>query len=384
MKVRDNPYRPGSGTVPPLLAGRSKEIAAFEALLLGLRKGDHPRSILASGLRGVGKTVLLNHFEIRAQSVDCPASFLEVQSEAILANGLARKMSRMMSELKPIRKLRRSITSAFEGLAVFTLKEPGTGWEMSLSVKAPDAELLAEDFAELLIGLGTAASARGKGVVFLFDELHNANPKELGPFLTGLHRAAQKELPVAMVGAGLPNLSTTIAETREYAERMFSVSHIGPLRRDDAALALTSPAQRWGVDFDDRALKRVLGLTGGYPYFIQEYGSHLWECLDGDLITESEVEQAEPLARAALDRGFFQVRLDRATDDGRVYLRSMASLGEGPYRVRDVETTRGRRRQSETRKHLLGKGLIYEPEDGVMDYTVPQFGEFMIRRFPTG
>lgn len=383
MQAGDNPYRPGSGTVPPVLAGRSTEVAAFETMLAALRKGEHPRSMLASGLRGVGKTVLLNHFEIRAQGVDCPASFLEVQSETSLANGLARKIGRMMGELQPMRRLRRSMISAFEGLGAFTLREPGSGWEISLSVKTQDSDLLAEDFEELLVCLGTVAAARGTGVVFLFDELHEANPSELGAFLAGLHRAAQKELPVAMVGAGLPNLSATIADTREYAERMFVVAHIDSLRRADAALALTSPAQHRGVDFDDYALKRVLRLTGGYPYFIQEYGFHLWECLEGDVITESEVERAEPLTRSALDKGFFQVRLDRATEEGREYLRTMASLGEGPYRPRDVEV-RGRKGRARARQHLIDKGLIYEPMDGWLDYTVPQFGEFMLRRLSIG
>lgn len=380
-----NPYRPGSGTAPPLLAGRAREIADFERLVSDLCVRGQQRNLLATGLRGVGKTVLLNRFEVVAQGAGIPVAFLEVE-RSNLANGVARRISTVLGKLRPVRKLKQSLMSTLDGLLVFTLRDPGTSLELSLNVQIPSPDLLADDFADLLICLGEVADAQGQGVIFLFDELHNADPAELGAFLTGLHRVAQKELPVSMVGAGLPSLSATVGTAREYAERMFSAISIGALKRPDAALALTGPVRRFNVDFEKSAEERVLKLTEGYPYFIQEYGYQVWNCLDGDVITDAVVDLAEPLARAALDQGFFQLRLDRATAEGRKYLRKMAALGQGPSRISAIESSLGGKRRSKlhTREELLRTGLIFEPEEGVLDYTVPRFGEFMIRRFPAG
>lgn len=385
MDARSNPYNPGAGTRPPALTGRDGELERFDVLLARLLAGSPEQSMLVTGLRGVGKTVLLNTFEDMALATGALTTFGEILPETDLPNVIGRSVRRMLEELKPSQKMRASIAEAFSRLEAFSLRDP-SGFELTLDLKGgAGAEGLTEDFTEMLLQLGHAALQKGRAIVFLFDEFQFLKPGELGPFVAGLHRVTQKGLPVICVGAGLPQLPRLVGEAKSYAERLFSYTPIGALEREAAAEALTRPAETRGAAYEDTALKLVLDLTEGYPYFIQEYGRHVWNQAEGSPIRRGDVEAAAERAQRALDEGFFQVRAQRVSDRERRFMRAMAELGVGPYRtgaIAEAFGASGTPEISAVRRSLLERGLVYSPRYGYLDFTVPRFDDFMRRTYP--
>lgn len=385
MDARENPYAPGAGTKPPALTGRDGEIEAFEIMLERLRRGAADQSMILRGLRGVGKTVLLNTFEDLAVERDWLTVFKECEESTSLPGLVARHCRRLIDDLGPGARVKRLLRSALDRLSTFTVVDPN-GFELrfDLGRGKADTDSLSDDFTDLLVALGAAADERGRGVLFLLDEVQFLHPAEFGPFVVGLHRINQKALPLTCVAAGLPSLPALAGEAKSYAERLFTYPAIDRLDREAADEALARPAWARQVAFSKSALAAAYDRTRGYPYFIQECGKYTWNVATGSRIDRGDVARGWELASHALDDGFFLVRLERATPAERRVLRALAELDGPPYPIAALVQLLGKRspRQlSVQRDSLIKKGLVYSPRHATLDFTVPLFADYLRRRF---
>jgi len=383
-----NPYSPGAGTRPPALVGRDKQLNDLDVALQRLLLGRDGRGQLLSGLRGVGKTVLLNEFERIADRRGFFHHHIEVEEDGRLPGRIASALRMVLLQMDARRRIGARAHEALGVLKAFSVKLPD-GPEFGIDIEAisgpADTGDLAQDLAGLFVEVGHVAREHGCGVLLTIDELHYVPRKVLAALVLGLHRANQLALPVIIAGAGLPSHPTLTGEARSYAERMFTFPEVGSLSDADARRALEDPAAEEGVMWDRRALGRVLALSEGYPYFIQEFGKQSWDVAEGSTaITASDAERAVPLAMAELDSGFFQVRTGRLTDNERTYLRAMAELGPGPMRSADVAKLLGKNTTAvgPVRDRLLKRALCYSPRWGELGFTVPMFDQFMKRWMP--
>jgi hypothetical protein len=383
-----NPYSPGAGTRPPALVGRDKQLQDLDVTLQRLLRGRDGRGQLLSGLRGVGKTVLLNEFERIADQRGFFHHHIEVEEDGRLPGRIASALRMVLLQMDARRRIGARALRSLGVLKAFSVKLPD-GPEFGVDIEAisgpADTGDLAQDLAGLFVEVGSVARDHDCGVLLTIDELHYVPRKVLAALVLGLHRANQLALPVTIAGAGLPSLATLTGEAKSYSERMFTFPQVGSLSDADARRALTDPAAEEGVIWDSRALDRVLALTEGYPYFIQEFGKQAWDVADGpNTITASDAERSVPLAMAELDSGFFQVRTGRLTDKERTYLRAMAELGPGPMRSADVAKLLGKNTTAvgPVRDRLLKRALCFSPRWGELGFTVPMFDQFMKRWMP--
>lgn len=383
-----NPYSPGAGTRPPALVGREGEIEAMDVALQRLRLGRGGRSQMLTGLRGVGKTVLLNEFELLADARGLFHEHIEVNEDGDLPLRLASAIRRVLLSMQARRRIGERIRRALGVLKAFTLRIPG-GLELSLDVEPvlgpADSGDLATDLAGLFVELGEVSQEHDTGVLVTVDELHFVRRSTLEALVMGLHRAAQLRLPVTIAGAGLPSLAALTGEAKSYAERMFEFPVIGSLDAAQAREALEVPARDEGVRWSTPALDRVLDVTQGFPYFLQEFGKQAWDAaLRSDRIDTRDVERSIPVATAGLDDGFFRVRSGRTSDAERAYLRAMAELVPGPIRTSAVAALLGKKTTAvaPVRDVLIKKALCYSPRWGEIDFTVPMLDRFMKRLIP--
>ena len=385
-----NPYTPGAGVTPPELAGRDEVREAARIALERIRIGRHSKSVLLVGLRGVGKTVLLNRMREDAEGSGLYTLQLEAPESRSLPSMLAPQLRLALIKLSTREKARDLALRALRGLAGFvrSLKLKYQDIEVSLDLD-PEPGLadngdLEADLQDLIEAVGAAAEADENCVALFIDELQYVKEDELAALIAALHRVAQRQLPVTLVGAGLPQLRGNTGRAKSYAERLFEFPAIGQLSLEDAKRAIAKPAKAEGVEIEDSALDAIVSQTQGYPYFLQEWGKHLWDVAERSPITSLDVETASLRATAALDADFFQVRIDRLTPTEKRYLRGMAELGPGPHRSGDISQALGRRVSSlaPTRSQLIEKGMIWSPGHGDTAFTVPMFDEFMLRIMP--
>ncbi len=383
-----NPFSPGAGTRPPALVGREREIEAMDIALQRLRLGRDGRSEMLTGLRGVGKTVLLNEFELLADARGYFHEHLEVGEDGDLPPRLAAAFRRVLLSMDARRRIGARVVRALGVLKAFTIGLPG-GPELSIDVDAvhgpADSGDLATDLAGLFVELGEVARDHDTGVLITIDELHYVKRATLEALVMGVHRATQLALPITVAGAGLPSLAALTGEAKSYAERVFTFPVIDSLTEDQPRQALEVPVADEGVRWEPEALDRLVEVTRGYPYFLQEFGKQAWDAAEGPaLITLDDVERSIPVATAELDDGFFRVRTGRTSDPERAYLRAMAELGPGPVRSVEVATLLGKKATAlgPTRDGLLKKALCYSPRWGEIDFTVPMFDAFMRRWIP--
>jgi hypothetical protein len=342
------------------------------------------------GLRGVGKTVLLDRMREEAEEAGMQTLRVEAPEDRSLPAILAPQLRQSLLRLSRNEQARELAQRALRALA---------GFAKSLKVKYQDIEVgfdfepepgladngdLEHDLQALLESAGQAAQKAGTALVMFVDELQYVGEEELAALITALHRTAQRRLPVVLVGAGLPQLRGRTGRAKSYAERLFDFPEIGALPPTAAKLAIVKPTQDQGVEVTQQALDRIVRETRGYPYFVQEWGKHSWDTADDSPITEDDVEGASRAAVAALDESFFRVRFDRLTPGEKVYLRAMAELGAGPHRSGDIaqELGRGVTSLGPTRSQLIAKGMIWSPHHGDTAFTVPLFDEFMHRIMP--
>ena len=385
-----NPYAPGAGTPPPELAGRdeirSTAIIALQRAMIG-RSG---KSIIMVGLRGVGKTVLLDRILDDAEAIGVRALRIEAPENRSLPSMLAPQLRSAMLRLSAGGTAGELARRALRGLAGFVraLKVKYQDIEVGLDFE-PEPGLadngdLESDLQDLLEVVGTAAKAADACVALFVDELQYVNQEELAALIIALHRVSQRQLPVTMVGAGLPQVRGRMGKAKSYAERLFEFPEIGALSDEDAKLAIAKPAADEGVAIDEDALDAIVVRTHRYPYFLQEWGKHVWDAAERSPITASIVDTASEHAIAALDASFFLVRFDRLTPTEKRYLRAMSELGSGPYRSGEIARELGTLVTSVAplRGQLINKGMIWSPSHGDTAFTVPMFDEFMRRIIP--
>ncbi len=390
MDAIKNPFSPGTGSPPPELVGR-EAILEQARILLGRIKEKRPeKSILLTGLRGVGKTVLLNEIERIAARVGYRTVALEAHEEKSLAALLVPPLRKMLFELD---RIAGAGDKAKRGLAVLKgfvngVKATMGGIEVGLDIEpekgAADSGDLENDLPNLFTAVAEAAEERVTLVALLIDELQYFSPKELSALIMAMHKMQQRQLPMVLLGAGLPILPRLAGESKSYAERLFSFPDIGALSEPDAIKALQEPTKAAGVDFEGDALKEIFRLTQGYPYSLQEWGYQSWNRAPAPPITLQVVREATATVIQRLDQNFFRVRFDRLTPSEKRFLRAMAGLGAGAHRSSDIADALKVEINSigPGRANLIRKGMIYSPAHGDMAFTVPLFDEFMRRAMP--
>lgn len=386
-----NPYTPNAGAQPQVMLGRDDQLQSFELLLGRLERGRTEQSMIVTGLRGVGKTALLGQFRKKALAADWVVVEMEMRkhSDHDFRREIALQMRRALFDLSPKARWGDRLKQAAEVLTSFTLSvdESGSitaGMDVSAAEGRADHGNLALDLSDLFVAVGEAAQAQSRGVVLLIDEIQFLATAQLEALITALHKTVQREVPITLVGAGLPQIAELAGEAKSYAERLFKFPAIGSLEEGDARLAFRAPAQDEDADFSDGALELAVEITDGYPYFIQELGYAVWPHATGPTISLEDVRHAVELYEAKLDSSFFRVRLDRSTEMQRTYLRAMADLGPGPQRSADIAERMGRTspQVAPTRAELIAMGLLYTPEHGLAEFTVPHFDTYMKRAIP--
>jgi hypothetical protein len=382
MDPIQNPYTPNAGSRPPELAGRGDQIRQFEVLVGRLNAGATDQSMILRGLRGVGKTALLNTFEDIAESAGFLTYYHELTQESGLIQEIVRDAESALRRFKPTKRLAGNVRDALRHLRTIRLASTD-GFEIAVDLARGDEGIISGELAELFLQLGSAAKAKTSGVVFLIDEVQFAEPLHYRALITALHRATQKNMPITLAAAGLPQIPQLSGEARSYAERLFDFPILDKLDEKAAIAAIVQPVRRRDVEYAPEAVERSLGWTEGYPFCIQQLGKHAWNLADSSPITRADVEAAIPAAQQVLDRSIYEVRFQRATEAERRYMRAMADGGRGPYRTRVVAKRLAKPTStlSPIRQRLIDKGLIYATEDyGFIDFTVPRFDEFVRRR----
>jgi hypothetical protein len=384
---RKNPFAPGAGTKPPALVGRDDQIESFDVLLERLENGYAERSMIITGLRGVGKTVLLDVFRDKAEARDWATVEWEVEKNGPFGAKMAANVRRALLQIAPKSRWTDRVLRAASILKSFTLtfSTDGTmtaGLDIEALSGVGDSGALPEDLSDLFVAIGEAARDSGVGVVFLIDEIQYLRPTELEALIVALHRCARRSLPITLVGAGLPQIPRLAGEARSYSERLFRFPRIGPLDASTYAReAIILPTEALGVSIKPSAVDFVVEYTQGYPYFLQEYGRIVWDEAPASPITRADVESILPLVEAELDESFFRVRAERTTDLELRYLYAMAELGPDPHGATVVAGRIGRTAEQAgpIRSRLIDKGLLFTPGRGYAAFTVPQFDRYMLR-----
>jgi len=390
LDPRQNPYSPGAGTPPPELAGRDDLIERAAIALDRIRAGKSARSLILYGLRGVGKTVLLNRIRMDAEERGIACVRMEAPEHRSLPALLAPALRSALLRLNRGKTRKDSLLRGMRALASFAkaLKAKYQDIEFSIDVEPEiglaDSSDLDTDLADLLETLGRAASERATALALFIDELQYVPEDQLASLIAALHGTSQQQLPITLVAAGLPQLVGQTGDARSYAERLFEFAPIDRLDADDAKNALIVPAGKEGVTFNPEAISEVLVETHGYPYFLQEWGKHSWNVAETSPITISDARHATKTALAELDASFFLARFDRLTPTQKRYMRAMAELGTGPHRSGDIAHILGRKvtTLAPVRNALIAKGMIHSPAHGDTAFTVPLFDGFMKRIMP--
>lgn len=385
-----NPYTPNAGASPEIIVGREEQTRSFTALLTRLSRGRTEQSLIVTGLRGVGKTVLLNEFSEIARRERWEVIEFEASKhdDGRFRQVMFSQLRAALLRLSPRARWSERGRRAAQVLSAFAVSANQDGFTITWDV--PPAEGFADhgnlgmDLTDVFVAIGETAQEQGRGLALLIDEVQFLRSSQLEALIQAVHKTVQRRLPITFVGAGLPQIAELAGDAKSYAERLFRFPQIGSLSDSDARKAIAEPAAAEGVDFDEAALRLAVEVTQGYPYFIQELGYQVWEVAEGEHITRSDVEIAREAYEAKLDTSFFRVRLDRATPLQTAYMRAMAELGPEPQKAADVARIMGREstQVGPTRAELIDMGLLYTPDHGYAAFTVPDFDKFMLRAVP--
>ncbi len=387
-----NPYAPGAGQRPPELAGRDSELRQFEVTLERVASRRPERSLMLSGLRGVGKTVLLNALRGRAVQRAWGTGKLEARQGQSLRSPVAQAAHAAVRDVGHRHRDQDRVDAVAGVVKAFALRTAsadrrGSRWHPPMDVAAAkgraDSGDLELDLTELFCDVADLAADLGVGIAVFIDEMQDVAAPELSALCAACHEISQQGAPLIVVGAGLPHLPVALSSSKSYAERLFHYRSVDRLSRAEADRALLVPASTQHVDYDADALDELYQLTDGYPYFVQAYGKVAWDAAPASPVARADVIEAAPLAEAELAIGFFGSRFERATPAERDYMRAMAELGaetrDGPVPTVDVASALSRKPQSlsPARDGLIKKGLVFAEERGVVRFTVPHFGKFL-------
>lgn len=390
MDPFQNPFSPGAGSPPPELAGRDDLLREASIALRRIRAGRYERSLMLVGLRGVGKTVLLNRIRDMATETGYSIVMIEATENrslpALLLPPLRQVLFGLDAAADVSDKVKRGlrVLRSFVGCFKATVNEVEFGLDIDPERGTADSGDLEADLSELLVAVGEAAQDRRTAVAIIIDEMQYLGEDEMSALIMAIHRISQRQLPVVLVGAGLPQLVGLAGRSKSYAERLFRYPVVGPLMAPEAVTALQTPVVAQGVSFTEDALHELICITHGYPYFLQEWGYNIWNVARATPIGVEDVVGATDIAIRKLDESFFRVRFDRLTPREKDYMRALADLGAGPHRSGDVADRLGVnvRTIAPLRSGLIRKGMIYSPAHGDTAFTVPLFDEFMLRTMP--
>lgn len=387
MESELNPYAPGSGLRPPAMTGRAAEINAFDLLVARSKRHLHGRGMVLTGLRGVGKTVLLNSLRAHAERMGWFTIGIEGMTgktgPAVVREKLAREL--LMASRKLVRRSTATrVKEAVQTISSFsaTIGVTGAGFGFETAQGRADSGAIEIDLEEMVEDLALALKDERSAFGLFLDEMQDIDDELLAALIAVQHQAGQREWPFYIIGAGLPNLPAVLSEARSYAERLFDYRRIGPLAEAAARQALEEPALKYGARFAPDAMDQLASAAGGYPYFIQEYGKAIWDLAPTTPFTRTDAELAIETGRSQLDSGFFPARWERATRSERSYLRAMAEDGGKASSTKSVADRLKSTHQSmgPARAGLIAKGLIYAPEHGLVAFTVPGMAEFIVRQ----
>jgi hypothetical protein len=390
MEPVRNPFAPGAGTPPPELAGRSDVITTGTVALGRTASGRSAQSLILVGLRGVGKTVLLNKLKDVADETKFKSAFIEAHEGKSLPELLVPSLRTILFSLSTIENAKDKARRALRAMKGFLggLKLSIGDIDVGLSVDAErglaDSGNLEADLPELIATIGETAKAAGVPVALFVDELQYLSAEEFSALIMSIHRINQRSLPLILIGAGLPQIHGLAGNSKSYAERLFRFREIGALNHGDAIAAIANPAEAEGVSFTDAAIGKILELTERYPYFLQQWGYEAWNVSESAVIGPESIDKATILAIQELDRSFFKVRFDRCTPSEKKYMRALAEFGQGKHRSGDVADELAVKVTSvaPTRNALIKKGMIYSPSHGDTMFTVPLFNQYMRRVMP--
>ena len=392
MNPLNNPFSPGAGTSPPELAGRSEMLRSIEILLARIKAGRSEQSMFMVGLRGVGKTVLLNKVREMADAQGYHSLLIEAHENKPLPLLLLPPLRQTLFALDRMQnvsqKVKRGlrVLRSFIGAVKVKIGDAEFGLDIDPETGSADSGDLEADLAELFVAIGEAAADRGTAIAIIIDELQYMTEAEMSALIMAIHRVSQRGLPLVLIGAGLPQLVGLAGKSKSYAERLFVYPEIGALSLEDASSALQGPVQTQGVSFTPEALAEVYRVTQGYPYFLQEWGYQSWNMAEHSPIDLALIQKTTVASTARLDQSFFRVRFDRLTPREKDYLRALAEMGTGNQRSGAVADRLGVKVQTiaPLRSSLIKKGMIYSPAHGDTAFTVPLFDQFMLRTMPDG
>ncbi len=381
-----NPFSPGAGSRPPELAGRDEllevaRISAGRAIL-----GRHSRSLMLLGLRGTGKTVLLNEIQKIGRDAGHLTSKIEAPEGDRLARMLMPEMRKVMRSLSTVEAARQTANRGLRGLrgfaAIFNIEVAGIGIGVEQEPGLADSGDIQFDLPDLFQAIGEAAKDAGNGWLLLIDEVQYLTKEDLSALIVSMHRMSQEGLPVLFIGAGLPQVAKLAGDAKSYAERLFAYPEVGALDPEAAALAVAKPIEDEGATIDPAALELIVGRTLGYPFFLQEWASLAWDQAEDSRIELADADESYLTAIASLDAGFFKVRIDRLTRTEISFVKAMSELGDGPYAMASIAAHMDRTQTSlgPARANVIRKGMIYSTDHGFLDFTVPLFAEFMRRQ----
>jgi len=386
MEVAKNPFSPNAGSRPPELVGRSAVLDDMRVMIERLPRRLSVQSMLLTGIRGVGKTVLLNEAAREAEAHgDVYPIFLEATEDRCLAEMLASPFRMALLKLDRIAKAKEVVRRGMSGLrnllGTVKVSYGDFGIELDPMLGLADSGDLQNDLTDLFRTIAEAAADNGKAVLLLIDEVQYLSEKELGALVMAMHRLQQLSLPLAMIGAGLPTLPGLTGNAKSYSERLFVFPEIGALPKDEAIKAVRLPLAAVGVRINDDAADYVYLRSGGYPYFIQEWGYQLWNFVQEEPITLVDAKVVDGVIAEKLDENFFRVRIERLTSAERAMLYAMSSIEGMPYKISDVATVLSIsvKALSPRRSSLIAKGMIYSPRNGEVAFTVPLFAEYLRR-----
>ncbi len=385
-----NPFAPGAGSPPPELVGRGPILETARILLARIKARRPEKSLLLTGLRGVGKTVLLNEIEQIAIAEGCKTVLVEAHEGKSLGALITLPLRKLLFSLNRIAsagdRVKRAL-AVLKGFATVVKMKVGDlefGLDIEPELGTADSGDIEEDLPNLFLAIAEAAKERGTAVALLIDEVQYLSISEISALIMAMHKIQQRQLPFTFIGAGLPVLPALAGESKSYAERLLPFPQIGPLSQEDAAKALQYPVNAVNITFSDDAVAEIFRLTEGYPYFLQEWGYQAWNRVEKTPINLKMIQEITPEVVQRLDENFFRVRFDRLTPGEKSYLRAMAELGPEPHRSSEIADLRGIKLTSlgPVRAKLIHKGMIYSPTHGEMAFTVPLFDEFMRRVMP--
>lgn len=388
MDRRNNPYAPGAGLQPPELAGRDKLIEEATIDMDRVLDARPTKGMMLLGLRGVGKTVLLNRLHGMAEEKGFRTAKVEAPEGGMLPQLLAPELRQVLYsldlKLATGNRVHRAASVLRNFVAVFKVKIGDIEIGIDPARGMADSGNLEQDLPDLLVAVCEAAKERNVALGIFLDEVQYLTSEELASLIVACHQVAQRNLPMFFVGAGLPQIAALAGNAKSYAERLFTYPVVGQLDASSARAALVNPAKNEGVDFHDNAIKEILRVTERYPYFIQEWGFHVWNMAPKSPIQRVQVQEATPGVIAHLDANFFRIRFDRLTPLQQKYLRAMAELGSGPLQTGEIAATLGVEAASvaTVRQQLINKGMVWSQRHGETAFTVPLFDEFMKRQMP--